>query len=133
MNPFRHAATLSFITLIFCSQHLRADTNAATASPLSLPSTLSPEIKLTEDGASATYGLAKVFFKSDLTQEKPITILTPDGRTLYARPAFLVLENRATGQSVILGSVTNRIGEVVLPDSIVWTNVLDAGPNISLE
>src|SRR5262249_36484743 len=80
-----------------------------------------------------TYGLAKVLFKSDLTQDKPITIITPDGRTLYARPTFLVLENRVTGESVILGTVTNRIGQVVLPDSVVWTNALDTGPNISLE
>jgi hypothetical protein len=100
--------------------------------PVHLTSTLTREIKLTEAGAAATYGLTKVFWKSDIAAERPITITTPDGRTLYCRPAFLILRNRVLDQSVLLGSVTNRVGEMS-ENSVTWTNILDSGPNISIE
>src|SRR5690348_8740718 len=109
MKTYLHSLASAFSVFLLCSQ-LHAATHAVPATngpaapdPVLIPSTLTRQITLTEDGAAATFGLTKLFWKADITQ--PITIITPDAQTLYCRPAFLVLANRQTGQSLMLGAV----------------------------
>jgi hypothetical protein len=97
------------------------------------PSTLAQQINPTSAGAQATFGRHKVSFASDIGSDRPLTVTAPDGRLLSFRPTFLALGNRATGESYLLGEVTNSVGEIVLPDHVLFTNVLSAGPNASLE
>src|ERR1051326_3395959 len=61
-----------------------------------LLSTLVKELRPTSTGAEATFERHKVSFASDIGEARPIHITAPDGRVLTCRPAFLVLENRAT-------------------------------------
>jgi hypothetical protein len=92
------------------------------------------EIQLTDTGGKATWGRAKCFFPVDLSS--PISVIAPDGRTLSFRPTFLVLENRTTQETILLGTVnvTNASpGMVFLPNSVIWTNIFDSGPKVSLE
>jgi hypothetical protein len=111
----------------------RPITNASSSQALlPLASTLQREIQLTDTGAKATWGRAKAFFPPDLSA--PILVITPDGRNVSFRPTFLVLENRATQETVLLGTVTNSsIGTIYLPNSVIWTNIFDSGPRVSLE
>jgi len=45
-----------------------------------------------------------------------------------------VLENRTTGETLLLGSITNNgLGTINLPDSVTWTNIFDAGPRVDIE
>jgi hypothetical protein len=97
------------------------------------PSTLTQQINPTPAGAQATFGRHKVSFASDIGSDRPLAVTAPDGRLLSLRPTFLALGNRATGESYLLGEVTNSVGEIVLPDHVLFTNVLSAGPNASLE
>jgi hypothetical protein len=98
-----------------------------------LASDLRKEITLTETGAKANFGTLQVQFDSDIGSARPVKINTPDGRVLRFRPTFLIAENRNTGESLLLGAVTNRIGELLPPSTLRWTNVLDSGPSLSLE
>src|SRR6266700_2178255 len=99
------------------------------------PSTLIKEIQLTLAGAEATFGRHKVSFTSDISAARPITVTGPDGRVLAFRPTLLVLANRATGESYVLCEVTSRIGLILLPDRVLFTNALDTapGPSVDLE
>src|ERR1041384_6787463 len=78
-----------------------------TVDPNYLPSTLVKEVRPTSTGAEVTFGRHKVSFASDIGAVRPIQITAPDGRVLSCHPAFLVLENRATSASYLLGEVTN--------------------------
>jgi hypothetical protein len=98
-----------------------------------LVSTLKREIQLTDFGAKATWGRTKVFFPSTL--QNRVSVVTPDGRHLSFRPTYIVLENRATEEAVLLGTVTNRDVGTIYPtaNSVVWSNIFDSGPKVSLE
>ena len=93
------------------------------------------EIKLTPTGAKADFGRHKAYFSSDIGgAAPPITLVAPDGKTLAFRPTFLVFANRANGQSILIGQITNRIGEIILPDRVVWTNAFEGnGPIVDIE
>lgn len=77
------------------------------------------KIRLLADGAVGDYGLLKVTFPADLT-EAPITIITVDGRTLACRATFLAVRDEATGQSLLLGQVTNSIGVLIGDNTVVY-------------
>jgi hypothetical protein len=105
-------------------------TNGATPRSTKLVSTLKREVQVTDAGAAATWGRSKLYLPSDIAS--PISVITPDGRNLSCRPTFLVLENRLTGETLLLGAVTNSIG-MAYSNSVVWDNVFDAGPAASVE
>src|SRR5262245_48556090 len=111
----------------------RPPTNGSPSQPVvALASTLKREIQVTESGAKATWGRTEAFFPPDLSS--PISVITPDGRNISFRPTFLVLENRITQETILLGTVTNSsIGTVYLPNSVVWSNIFGSGPRVSLE
>jgi len=97
--------------------------------------TVSKKITLTEDGCEATAGRHKVAFRPDLaSSEPPISITMPDGRKVAFRPTFIVLANRATEENLLIAEVANRIGQVIQPDTVLWTNAFDrSGPKIDVE
>src|SRR5436305_1415523 len=66
-------------------------TNGIVAPSYPLASTLAREITLTDSGCEAVFGRHKAFFDSDIASARPIKLITPDARTLYFRPSFLVL------------------------------------------
>ncbi|MEI2722970.1 MAG: LamG-like jellyroll fold domain-containing protein [Verrucomicrobiota bacterium] len=82
------------------------------------------EIRLLKDGAVADYGLQKVLFPADIA-ESPLTILTPDGRKLACRAAFLALHDSASGQSFLLGEVRSSIGQLVGDNTVVYPDAFD--------
>ncbi len=82
------------------------------------------EIRLLDDGAAGDYGLLKVSFPADITAA-PVTIITPDGRTLACRPTFLALYDNASGQSVLLGEVKPSIGELVGDNTVIYPDAFD--------
>jgi hypothetical protein len=96
---------------------------------------VSREIELTDIGCEANYGRHKVSFNGDLaTSEPPISVTMPDGKRLAFRPTFLVLANRATGQELLIAEITNRIGQIIQPDTVIWTNAFDpSGPMVDVE
>ena len=79
------------------------------------------QIRLLEDGAVGDYGLVKVFFPAEIT-ESAITIITPDGRKLACRAAFLAVHDTASGQTLRLGEVTNSIGVLIEDNAVVYKN-----------
>ena len=85
-------------------------------------STFTRQIELVTGGAQADYGLLKVFFPADIGNSDPVTVQTADGRTLAFRPTFLALRDTISGESRLLGQVTNRIGLVVSTNWVVYTN-----------
>lgn len=85
-------------------------------------SLLSRQIELVTGGARADYGLLKVFFPADIGDSDPVRVQTADGRTLAFRPTFLALRDVASGESRLLGQVTNRVGLVVSTNWVVYTN-----------
>jgi hypothetical protein len=97
-----------------------AATNALSQSA-QLPSEM--RIKLMPGRARADYGLLNVSFPADVGGEDPVTVYTADGRTLAFRPMFLALRDTVSGESRLLGQVTNRIGLVVSTNWVVYTNV----------
>lgn len=99
------------------------------------PGIVSREIKLTETGCEATYGRHKVSFNADLaSSEAPISVTMPDGKKLAFRPSYIVLANRITGQNLLIAEVTNRTGQIIQPDIVLWTNAFDAsGPMLDVE
>jgi len=102
-----------------------------TVPAVQLPSTLRKEIIPTDTGAEVTFSRHKVYFPADIASQ--ITVLTPDALKLSFRASFLVLANRTTGQSLLLGAVTNRLGLILPPDRVIWTNALDSGPKADIE
>ena len=105
------------------------------ANPRSHPSAPAQRIVPTATGCQATFSRHKVFFDSDIGSGRPVTLFTPDGRPIAFKPSFLALANEATGESLLLAQVTNRVGQLFLPGNRVsWTNVFgDSGPRASLE
>lgn len=91
-------------------------------------------ITLTDTGAEATAARHKVSFAADIASEMPIHVTMPDGKHLGFRPTYLVLANRKTGENLLISEVTNRIGEIIQPDRIIWTNAFDSsGPVVDIE
>jgi hypothetical protein len=82
-------------------------------------------VRVVPGGARADFGRHTLSIAADAAASRPITITTPSGRTLSCRPSFIALYNAKSGQSLLLGAVTNRIGTVVLPATVWWTNCFD--------
>lgn len=82
-------------------------------------------IRAVPGGGFADYGLQKVFFPLDAKGKQPLTILTPDGRTLACRATFLALHDLASDQHFMLAEVTNQMGMIVGADQVVYTNAFD--------
>src|SRR6266446_2245956 len=100
---------------------------------LELPSTLERGIIPTASGAEANFGRHKASFATDAAEARPVTVITPDGQKLSFRVSFLVLANRATGQNLLLGAITNSVGQISAPDRLIWTNIFDTGPRADIE
>jgi len=99
------------------------------------PGIVSREIAPTDTGCEATYGRHKVYFNSSLaTPDAPIKITMPDGKSLAFRPTFLVLANRSTGENLLIAEIANRLGQIIQPDTVIWTNAFDdSGPKVDVE
>lgn len=98
------------------------------------PGIVSREIELTDAGCEATYGRHKISFNADLASSEPIRVTMPDGKKLAFRPTFIVLANRVTGQNLLIAEITNRIGQIIQPDTVIWTNAFDvSGPIVDVE
>src|ERR1051325_6340589 len=81
---------------------------------------LSQQIDITANGCEATFGRHKVLFSPDIaSSDPPVQMRLPDGRQLAFKPSFLVLANRVTGENLLIGQITNQIGEVIEPDYVL--------------
>jgi len=76
-------------------------------------------------GAHADYGLHSVDWQSDISDARPIQITTPHGQVLSCAPMFLALWDAKSGQTFMLAQVTNSVGEVILPDTVVYKDAFD--------
>lgn len=101
-----------------------SESNNATAGII-VPGEPVQVIRAVAGGARADYGLQKVFFPLDARSAEALTITTPDGRTLKCRATFLAAHDLATDQCWLIAEVTNRIGEIVGPDQVIYTNAFD--------
>jgi hypothetical protein len=81
------------------------------------------QIRLLDVGAAGDYGLQKAYFPPDTGE--PITIITPDGRTLAVRATFLALHDTASGQSLLLGEVQASHGQLEGDNSVIYPNAFD--------
>lgn len=96
---------------------------------------VSRQIEPTESGCEATYGRHKISFNTDIaSSQPPITVTMPNGSKVAFRPTFIVLANRLTGENLLIAEVTNRTGEIIQPNIVLWTNAFDSsGPMIDIE
>ncbi|MDE3100008.1 MAG: hypothetical protein KGJ88_11100 [Verrucomicrobiota bacterium] len=87
-------------------------------------------IDLLPDGsAAALSGGTKVWFSSDISQGA-VTVETPDGLMLRDEPVALVMEDGKN--SVIIGVITNSVGELAAANEVVYPNAFE-GVGASVE
>ncbi len=78
------------------------------------------EINLLPDGsAAALSGQHKVSFPSDILNGT-IEMVAPDGNSINSQPALLVLYDGS--KSAVIGILTNSIGQLIVPNVVVYTN-----------
>jgi hypothetical protein len=96
---------------------------------------VSREIEFTESGGQAIYGRHKVSFNADIgSPEPPIAVTMPNGEKVAFRPTFLVLANRVNSENLLIAEITNRTGQIIQPNFVLWTNAFDpSGPMIDVE
>ena len=108
---------------VFAEQPSLSPSNSAAGTDLGVgaSSIVRPEIRLLVDGAVADYGLLKVHFSAEITEE-PITIIESGGRKLAWRATFLALHDAASGQSLRLAEVSQSIGVLIGDNTVVYRN-----------
>lgn len=87
---------------------------AASGLPAPNPDTVQARIEIRADsaGAVADYGLLKVRFTPNLAESRPVTISARGGQAIAFRPAYIVLVKRSTGETWIVGQLTNSVLQV---------------------
>ncbi len=76
-------------------------------------------------GAKADFGLLKANFAANANSERVLVVTTPDGRKLSAKACYLAWYDTATGNSLLLGEIQDRIGIIRLPNEVIFTNAFD--------
>ena len=84
------------------------------------------EIRAVKGGAVADFGRMHARFTTDAADAAPLTISTPDNRTLACRASLLALYNAASGESILLGRVTNSVGWILPPCQVIYSNAFDS-------
>jgi hypothetical protein len=77
-------------------------------------------IVITDEGAEAKEGPHKVRFAGNINTVSAIGITGPDGVTLRAQVVGLAYTDLSTGESVLLATVQNSIGELLPPNQVVY-------------
>jgi hypothetical protein len=82
-------------------------------------------IDVTADGAAATRGYYKVFFKSSLIEEGAIQIEGPGARHQHVNVLGLTIQNSVTGEERILGTVKDCAGEILGRNQVIYSDAFD--------
>ncbi len=82
-------------------------------------------IQSSPGGAWRFWAAEDVLFPFDVKAGSPVVITAPDARPLSFRATFLALHDLASGQSLLIAEVTNRIGLIVGADQVIYTNAFD--------
>ena len=83
------------------------------------------EIQPVPGGGRAEFGLLKAFFPVDVRAGGPVTLTAPDGRVLSFQATFIALHDLASNQSLLLAELTNRVGEIIGANEVIYTNCFD--------
>jgi hypothetical protein len=82
------------------------------------------EIRPGAEGAVADFGRHRVLFPSQINGQKPVRVITPEGKLLKFQPRFLAYRDTATGKSVLIGEIKDTTGEIHLPDEVWFRDCL---------
>ena len=102
--------------------------NAPSKTPVHFMRATQPahEIRAVKGGAIADFGRMHARFTTDAADAAPLTISTPDNRTLACRASLLALYNAVSGESILLGRVTNSVGWILPPCQVIYSNAFDS-------
>jgi len=81
-----------------------------------------PSFEITEDAFVADRLQYKVRLPANLNVPAAVTVITPDGITLKSTPVGIGLYDAASGQSLIIGAITNCSGVLVGDQVVVYEN-----------
>src|SRR6266542_4124929 len=85
-----------------------------------------PRFEVTKDGhAIARKGQHQVNLAADINSGGSVSLLMPDGQQLLSNPMGLSFKDLASGKNVLLGEVTNCIGELVASNVVLYPNAFD--------
>ncbi len=84
-----------------------------------------PQFKLVPGFAVADEVQHHFTVSANINQEGAIVMETPDGKVFRSTPLFLAFRDTATGESVVLGTIQDSIGEQIAPDQIFYPAALD--------
>ncbi len=85
-----------------------------------------PRFEVTKDGhAIARKGQHQVNLAGDINSGGSVSLLMPDGQQLLSNPMGLSFKDLASGKNVLLGEVTNCIGELVASNVVLYPNAFD--------
>ena len=71
-------------------------------------------------GAIARQGQHQVIFANDLATAGAIDMQTPDGKRLTSHVLGLSYFDAATGTNVLIAEVTNCLGRILPPNSVLY-------------
>ena len=81
-----------------------------------------PSFQVTEDAFVADKVQHRVRLLADLNAAGAVTTATPDGVTLRSTPVAIVLYDAASGNSLVVGAITNCSGVLVGSNQVVYAN-----------
>jgi RHS repeat-associated protein len=84
-----------------------------------------PTFSASTNGFVASKVQHPVSLSSDLNSIGAVTVRTPDGLLLQSTPVAIALFDSASGQSLIIGSITNTTGIQVSSNQVAYQNAFD--------
>jgi hypothetical protein len=84
------------------------------------------EFVVTPDGgAEARRGLHKVRLKPDIYTIGAVQLTLPNGHSMSSAPRGLYLHDPSADKRVLVSSITNSIGTITAPNTVVYSNCFD--------
>jgi hypothetical protein len=81
-----------------------------------------PDISIVADGAEARQGPHKVHFAGNINSVGAITVTSRDAKTFRLHVLGLAYTDMATGQSVLIAGIRDSIGQLFLPNQVLYAN-----------
>ncbi|HTX21667.1 MAG TPA: hypothetical protein VMD27_07410 [Candidatus Aquilonibacter sp.] len=79
----------------------------------------------TNGGFAASQVQNKVFLSSQLNVDDAVTVVTSDGTTLNSSPVAIALYDAASGDTLIIGVITNCVGGMVSSNQVCYVNAFN--------
>jgi hypothetical protein len=83
------------------------------------------EFSITPNGAEARQGPHKAFLAGNINSAGAITITSPDGKTLRSHVVGLAYTDLATGESVLIATVRDSIGQLFPPNQVLYPSAFN--------